>query len=133
MANGSSAPPSQPGPPGGGFMDVITQLQGLIRQITALVTTIATVNTTIGNVLPRVLGTFTLAAAASTVVAQPQAQANSSIRLTPTDASAATLMGSAKSLYLASISPGVSFTVSTANGTNAAGTETFQYALYNPV
>lgn len=86
----------------------------------------------IANALPRTIGTFTLAAAATTTVPQPAVQANSMILFFPTNGPAATLMGSAKSLYPSAVSPGVSFTVATANAVAAAGTETFTYLLVNP-
>jgi len=80
----------------------------------------------------RITGTFTLAAAATTSVTQVAVQATSAIGLTPLNASAAMLMGSAKSLYLSVRSPGVGFTVATADGTNAVGTERFSFTVFNP-
>lgn len=81
---------------------------------------------------PRTVGTFTLAAAATTTVTQPATQANSIISFTPTNAAAATLEGSAKALYVSTRTAGASFTVATASGGNAVGTETFQYSLFTP-
>lgn len=86
----------------------------------------------IETALPVSAGTFTLAASASTVVANPAVTANSIIGLTAQNASAATLMGSVKSLYVSAKSAGVSFTVSTANAAAAAGTEQFSYTVVNP-
>jgi hypothetical protein len=85
------------------------------------------------NGFPRVAGTFTLAAAATTVVPQTATESTSLITLTPTNAAAATLMGSAKSLYVSARTQGASFTVATANATSAAGTETFAYSMLNLV
>ena len=110
-------------PPGAGAQDVVTQLRGVVQQLSAWVAAFS------GRV---VTGTFTMPAAATKVVAQPAAQANSIITLTPTNASAGTLMGSAKALYISAISPGVSFTVATASAANAAGTETFAYSVTTP-
>jgi hypothetical protein len=106
-----------------GVTDVVTQLQNIVRQLTALVAAIK------GRVT---FGTFTLGAAVTTTVPQAAVQANSEISLSPTNASAATLMGSAKSLYISAIVPATSFTVATANTTNAAGTETFSYTVRTP-
>lgn len=77
-------------------------------------------------------GTLTLAAAASTTVTGNSAISSETvgIALFPTNASAATLQGSAKSLYVSAITTG-GFTVSTASGGNAAGTETFFWFAVN--
>lgn len=85
------------------------------------------------SVLPRVFGTFTLAAAATTTVPQTATQSTSYITLTPLNAAAATLMGGAKSLYVSARVQGASFTVATANAAAAAGTEQFSYTITNPV
>ena len=87
---------------------------------------------TFKGVFPRAFGTFTLPAAATITVSTTVVTANCSISWTPTNAAAGTLLGSAKCLYLSSISPGVSFTLATASGGNAAGTETFQYRISIP-
>ena len=88
---------------------------------------------TLQGIFPRGFGSFTLAAAATKVVTNTSVQANSIITLMPTNAAAGTLMGSAKSLYVSSITAGTSFTVATASAANAAGTEQFSYAIFNPV
>lgn len=76
-------------------------------------------------------GSFTLTAAATLVVPQVMVTATSFIFLQPTNAAAATLQGSSESLYISAKSAGVSFTVATADGGNAAGTETFDYLIVN--
>lgn len=76
-------------------------------------------------------GSFTMGAAATTVVPQALVTANSFIFLQPTNAAAGTLQGSNECLYISAKSAGVSFTVATAAGTAAAGTETFSYVLVN--
>ena len=106
-----------------GVTDAVSQLQNISRNLSLLVLAFKGRPT---------FGSFTMAAAASTVVAQPAVQANSMIVPFPTNAAAGTLVGSAKSPYLASISPGVSFTISTANAASAAGTETFNYFVVTP-
>ena len=112
-------------PPQGsaGVTDLVTQLLGLNRNISALVQAYK------GRIS---FGTVTLAAAATTVVPQTAVQSNSKISLTPTNAAAGTLVGSAKSPYISVKSPGVGFTIATANATNAVGTETFDYTVITP-
>ena len=113
-------------PPGqgtAGITDLVNLLHGILTQLTNWVSAF---NERL------VYGTFTLGAAATTEVLQPAAQANSQISFTALNASAGTLMGSTESLYLSSINPGVSFTVATASGSNAAGTEQFQYKITTP-
>lgn len=83
--------------------------------------------------LPRVTGSFTMDAAASKVILDSAVVAGSVIQLQATNAAAGTLQGSNESLYVSTIVPGVSFTVATAAGTNAAGTETFNYTMINPL
>ncbi len=79
-----------------------------------------------------VVGTFTMSAAATTVVANANVTTGSKITLTATNAAAGTLVGSTKSPYISAQSAGVSFTVATASGVAAAGTETFSYLILNP-
>ena len=108
----------------GSSHDVVTQLQGIIRQLSAWVQAFTGRSVT---------GTFTLTAAATTAVTQPAILATAAISLTPTNAAAATLMGSAQSLYVSVKTPGSGFTVATANAVAAAGTETFSYSVINPL
>lgn len=79
-------------------------------------------------------GTFQLTAAATFNIADTRINAASIVRITPTNASAASLMGSSKSLFqdVAGTVSGTSFQLKTADGTNAAGTETFSYELVEP-
>lgn len=72
---------------------------------------------------------FTMAAAATKTVSDKRVTASSCILLYPTNAAGGTLEGAATHLYISSRSAGVSFTVATANGVAAAGTETFSYAI----
>lgn len=113
-------------PIGGGSQDLVSvQLNGVkyLGQIVQL----------LKQILPRITGTFTMPAAATLAIANPLIQAGSIVTLQAANASAATLEGSAKALYISVISPGVGFTVATANATNAAGTEKFVYSAINPV
>src|SRR5262245_60796558 len=77
---------------------------------------------TISAIFPRVNGSFTCAAAVTTTVTQTAVTAGSKIFIMPTNASAGTLQGSAKCLYVSARTPGASFAVSTASGVAAAGT-----------
>jgi hypothetical protein len=126
------APPgyTPPGQGSGATGDLVTTLQGVTRQLSTMN---ANTLTLIAAISARAFGTFTLAAAVSTVVTQTAVKASSVIQLTPTNAAAAALMGSAKALYVSALTPGASFTVSTGNATNAVGTETFQYTIASPV
>ena len=72
-------------------------------------------------------GTFTMTAATTKTVADTTVTASSTILLMPTNATAATLVSGANSPYISARTPGASFTVATAGGGSAAGTETFQY------
>ncbi len=103
--------------------DINSTLQGIVRQLAAWVMAFQ------GR---SVYGSFTLAASATTTVTQPAVKANSVVTLSATNAAAATLMGSAKALYVSALTPGASFTVTTASGGAAAGSETFMYAVQSP-
>jgi hypothetical protein len=115
-----------PGPQGGGPGGMMMET---VKNIVLAINNLATA---VQNAWPRITGTFTLAAAATTTVTQPGVRATSVIVLTPTNAAAATLQGSAKALYVSAIVPGASFTVATANAVAAAGTETYSYSVFNP-
>jgi hypothetical protein len=77
------------------------------------------------------VGSLILGNTINTIVANINVLSTSKIFLSPTNAAAATLMGSAKSLFISARTAGVSFQVSTANGVAAAGTETFDYYIRN--
>lgn len=110
---------------GASLADLLTKVGGISAGLSQIYQALSAL-------LPRIVGTFTLAAAATTTVAQPGVKGNSVVQLTPTNAAAATLMGSAKSLYPSVLTPGTGFTVATASGAAAAGTETFSYVVINP-
>lgn len=73
-------------------------------------------------------GTFTLAAAATTNVANNSVSIGSHISLTPLNAAAATLMRT-KQLYVSGRVAETRFDVTTGDGTAAAGTEQFSYTI----
>jgi len=75
-------------------------------------------------------GTFTLAAAATTTVANTSAGYWTNVMIMPTNAAAAALMNGSKSLYISAKTNDTSFAVRTADGGSAAGTETFSYMFY---
>jgi hypothetical protein len=106
----------------------------------SLVNTMKTANqnmslliTTISGLFPRITGTFTMAAAATKTVTEPSILSTSYVVLIPTNAAAATLVGSTRSPYVSTKTAGASFVVSTASGVAAAGTETFSYLIFNTV
>ena len=73
------------------------------------------------------VGSFYLNVAATTTVANENVKTASKIIIIPMNASAATLMGSAKSLYISARTQKTSFAVTTADGTSATGAELFDY------
>jgi hypothetical protein len=128
MADSTSSSPNEPWQQipsqSAGVTDVVTQLQGIVRQLTQLVMAFK------GR---PVLGTFTMTATATLVIPQAAVQANSNISITPTNASAATQQAGATSLYVSSISPGVSFTVATASAGAGTAGATFSYTMNTPI
>jgi hypothetical protein len=94
------------------------------------VTNLAHIATVLGQVFPRIVGTFTLAAATVTVVTQPATAANSVLIPFATNGTAALTVRSL-GLFHSANTPGASFSVSTQGGA-AAGSETFEYILVNP-
>lgn len=69
-------------------------------------------------------GTLTLAASASTVVSNTNILSSSIVTLTPSEATAGAL-----NVYVSALTAGTSFTVTTASGGAAAGTEAFYYTI----
>ncbi len=122
--------PQRPG--GGGDSGIGGIASLLLKTLQDLVVAVNGWTQALLNVWPRVTGTFTLAAAATTTVAQPGIRATSVVVLSPTNATAGTLMGSAKALYVSSITPGTGFVVATASAAAAVGTETYSYAIFSP-
>lgn len=78
------------------------------------------------------VGAVNLAAANATVVACTFVKFNSLIFLSPTNAQATTLMRGASAPYVLTRTAGVGFTIQTADGGAAAGTETFYWVVINP-
>lgn len=74
-------------------------------------------------------GTFTLSTTSTKIVSNVNVKTTSIILLSPTNTSAATLMQGAGSLYISAKVADTSFTVATANGSFATGTETFDYVI----
>lgn len=83
------------------------------------------------NIFPRSIGVFTMAAASSKVITDNKVTTTSFVSLTPTNAAAATLMAGTASLYV-TLGNG-SFTVATASGASAVGSETFGYSVSVPL
>jgi hypothetical protein len=130
----SNADYQGPGPAQGtaGLTDVVIQLVGVVRQMSSSNTLLQSLINTLSAIFPRITGSFTLAAAATTTVTQVAIKANSIVLWSPTNAAAGTLEGSPKKLYHSANAAGASFTVATASGVAAAGTETFEYTVINP-
>lgn len=72
-------------------------------------------------------GTFTMPASATQTVTDTTIKTSSIVLLMPTNAAAAALMAGSHSLYVSARTQAASFTVTTADGAAAAGTETFGY------
>lgn len=113
------------GMPGGNLQDLVSTQKAGVKYL-------GLIYTILNALFPRINGTFTLSAAASTTVSDTRVQATTVISITPKNAAAATLVGSSKSPYIAAVSAGTGFTVTCASGT-AAGTEQFSYMAVNPV
>lgn len=128
--SGSGAPQTGVAAPGANTTDIVTWLQGIVRQLTAGNANMKLLIAAIAAAFPRISeGSFSFGVAATVVVPAPQVTAVSAIILIPTNAAAATLVGGVKSPYVSARSVGTNFTVSTASGGNAAGTETFGYLM----
>jgi hypothetical protein len=79
-------------------------------------------------------GSFTCGAGVAThTVSNNQVGASSRIVLTPTNAAAATMQGSAKCVYVSAKTAGTSFAITTANAATFAGTETFDYYILSGI
>lgn len=102
--------------------DIVSAIQGIVKQLSALYQIFS------GSL---VTGTFVMGASATTTVSEPATTGTSMIFLQARNASAGTLMGSAKSLYISSQTAGSGFVVATASAAAAAGTERFSYFIKN--
>ena len=113
---------------GGGTsnFDLVNQAVGVNQNLSKLISTLG--NAFVGKASQ---GTFTMAAAATKTVTDANIKSTSLVLWTATNAAAGTLEGSAKKLYLSALAAGTSFTVATASGVAAAGTETFSYLIVN--
>ena len=127
---------------------IVTNIANEVTAVQALGTTLAAVATTIGtsgsntvialnaiatailDVFPRISGTFTLSNATVTVVSQVGIKTGGFPLWTATNATAALTVRTA-GLYLAAVTAGTGFSLSTQVG-SAVGTESFSYIVYNP-
>ncbi len=75
------------------------------------------------------VGSFTMAAAATKVVADTNVTASSKVFLQASNPNAGARQGSACGLYVSAVSAGVSFTVGTSSGGAAGGNETYDYQI----
>ena len=106
--------------------------QNLETQQRLMIVAINGLRDAILSTFPRVTGTFTLSAAATTTVPNTSVTSTSIITLTPMNASAATRMSGTNSLYVSARTAGASFALTTALGGAATGDEQFSYLLVNP-
>ena len=106
--------------------DVVTQLSAGVRVQSKLVQTVM-------GLAQQSIGQFTWPAAVSTTITNANVTANSHISLSALNSAAGTLVGSNKSWYVSARVTGTSFTVSTASGVAASGTEQFSYLITNPL
>jgi hypothetical protein len=109
-----------------GDIDMLAQANGL--------------NANLGNIASILLnrfalsafsGSFTMGAAATQVIADVNTKANSIIWLVANNASAASMMATAKNPYVSVKAANTSFTVATADGTAATGGQIFSYIILN--
>ncbi len=107
--------------------------QGLETNGRLLIQAVYNLGNILSALLPRTVGSATLAASATTTITEPAVAANSYISWVPTNASAASLMGSARNPYLSAKTAGASFALTTANGSAAGGSETIQYSVWTSV
>lgn len=104
--------------------DIVSKMAGGVENLGQIAKVLA-------NIFPRTIATFTLSNATVTVVTQPAVLANAKVFFTPTNATAALLLRT-QGLFHSASTAGVSFSLSTQSG-SAAGTETFEYVVINPI
>lgn len=110
--------------PGGSIVDLVSTNKGGVQYLGLMAQVLS-------SIFPRVIGSFTLSAATSTVVAQPQVVASSIVIPFPTNATAALIVRT-NGLFHATNTAGATFTMSTQSGSATAG-GTFNYIVFNPV
>jgi hypothetical protein len=103
----------------------------MLAQAIGVNSNLASLNATMRSLFPlnAFRGNFTMTAAASKVVTDANCKAISLVFLQAANAAAGTLQGSSKHLYPTSAAG--SFTVTTASGAAAAGTEILNYLIIN--
>lgn len=121
LNNQTNSSNAQPPPQAAGVTDVVTQLQGIVRQLTAL--------TKATNGSARAFGTFTATAGTTSTIANTAVLGNSIVQLMPTNSAASTLVKTDG--YFITVNASTGFTVTF--GGAAAGTETFSYLINTPV
>ena len=107
------------------LVDIATQAETSNRIL-------AQINDTLRSITRLSSGSFTMAAAASLVVADTNITATSVVVLQDTNSHAADLQAGAKRIYVSAKTAGASFTVATQDGNAAVGDETFSYLVFNP-
>jgi hypothetical protein len=123
VTNGSAGNPGNPG------SLTLNRTAGYTGRFPIMPVLLAGVNVRPAGLKQTNVGSFRCGVGAATNVSDAKVTAQSRILLTPTNAAAATLMGSTRALYISAKSASVGFTVATANAGNAAGTETFDYLI----
>ena len=133
MQNYPGVPNGVPGPQVGGNERIGGLLDRIASNGAESVAQLGRLMTILSERLPfSAAGSFAMTAATSLVILNPNVQANSHISLMETNASAGTLQAGANRLYISARTAGVSFTVATAGGGAAAGTELFGYLIATP-
>jgi hypothetical protein len=108
-------------------------LAELVREANVSNRLLAQINETLKGLTRFKIGTFTAANATSTTVNDTAVTASSFIDLMETNAAAGTLQAGTNRFYVSARSAGTSFTVATAGGGSAAGTEQFTYIIISPL
>lgn len=108
---------------GGGLNDLVSTIKGAVENL-------GQIQQTLNQVFPRVNGTFTLAAATTTVVTEASVASNSIMIPFATNATAA-LVVRTNGLFHSANTSGSSFSVSTQSGSATSG-GTFSYIVLNP-
>lgn len=108
-------------------------LAEIVREANVTNRLLAEINGTLKGITRFTIGSFTAANATSTVVTDATVTASSFIGLMETNAAAGTLQAGTNRLYVSARTAGTSFTVATAGGGSAAGTETFVYIIISPL